>query len=242
MNEHKFEKQKFLRSLWFGLFYVILLFLIKSIETIFSLNLTRFGIFPLELKGLPGILFAPLIHGNWEHLLNNSVPLLVLTVTLFYFYREIAYKVFFLVYFIHGFWLWFFARDAYHIGASGIIYGLGTFLFVSGLIRKNSHLLAISLLVVFLYGSMVWGIFPRIEAISWEGHLTGLASGILLAFFYKQYGPAPNIGRWKNEPTDDTNSIPDTDDTYWNMVEKRTEEERTSQNDSERWTNSHFNE
>ncbi len=241
MDEHKFEKQKFLHSLGFGVFFVVLLFLIKSIETLFNFDLARYGIFPLELKGLPGIFFAPLIHGSWEHLLNNSAPLLVLTVTLFYFYRTISYKVFFLIYFIHGFWLWFFARDAYHIGASGIIYGLGAFLFVSGIIRKNSHLLAISMLVVFLYGSMVWGIFPRIVTISWEAHLTGTASGILLAFYYKQYGPAPNIGRWKHEPTDDDNdSVMTPDDEYWKMVEKRTEEERTTKNESERWTNSLF--
>ena len=233
MDEQKIEKQKFLRSLWFGLFFVILLFLIKTIETIFNLNLARHGIFPLDVKGLPGILFAPLIHGSWEHLLNNSVPLLVLTVALFYFYREIAYKVFFLVYFIHGFWLWFFARDAYHIGASGIIYGVGTFLFVSGIIRKNSHLLAISLLVAFLYGSMVWGVFPRIETVSWESHLTGVAAGILLAFYYRQYGPAPNIGRWKQEFTDDSEINSEFGEEYWKMVEKRTEEERSSENDRE---------
>ena len=233
MDEQKIEKQKFLRSLWFGLFFVILLFLIKTIETIFNLNLARHGIFPLDVKGLPGILFAPLIHGSWEHLLNNSVPLLVLTVALFYFYREIAYKVFFLVYFIHGFWLWFFARDAYHIGASGIIYGVGTFLFVSGIIRKNSHLLAISLLVAFLYGSMVWGVFPRIETVSWESHLTGVAAGILLAFYYRQYGPAPNIGRWKQEFIDDSEINSEFGEEYWKMVEKRTEEERSSENDRE---------
>jgi len=241
LDEQKFEKQKFLHSLWFGFFFIIILFLVKSFETFFDINLVRFGIFPLEPKGLLGIIFAPLIHGNWEHLLNNSAPLLVLIVTLFYFYREISYKVFFLVYFIHGFWLWFFARDAYHIGASGVIYGLGAFLFVSGLIRKNSHLLAISLLVAFLYGSMVWGIFPRIETISWEGHLTGVAAGILLAFYYRQFGPAPNIGRWKHESDDDNDSIMQPDDEYWNLIEKQTEEERSPQNDSERWTNSSLN-
>ena len=241
MDEHKLEKQKFLRSLWFGLFFTILLFLIKTIETVFDLNLGRYGIFPLEPKGLPGIIFAPLIHGSWEHLLNNSVPLLVLTVALFYFYREIAYKVFFLIYFIHGFWLWFFARDAYHIGASGIIYGLGTFLFVSGIIRKNSHLLAISLLVAFLYGSMVWGIFPRIETVSWESHLTGVAAGILLAFYYRQYGPASNIGRWKQDYIDDFETKSEFGEEYWKMVEKQTEKERSPQNDQEQWTNSSLN-
>lgn len=241
MDERKFEKQKFLNSLWFAIIYVAILFLVKVIETLFDISLAKYGVLPLEIRGLPGIIFAPLIHGSWEHLLNNSVPLLILTVTLFYFYREISYKVFFLIYFIHGFWLWFFARDAYHIGASGVIYGLGAFLFVSGIIRKNSHLLAISLLVVFLYGSMVWGIFPRIESVSWEAHLTGMASGILMAFYYKQYGPAPNIGRWKHEPMDEDDSAIQTDDEYWKMIEKRTEEERNTNNDTDYPANSYFN-
>ena len=230
MNEYKIEKRKFLHSLWFGVLLILVLFLIKIIEQLFDLRLTQFGIFPLQAEGLPGIVFAPLIHGSWEHLLHNSIPLLVLTVTLFYFYREISFKIFFLIYFIHGFWLWFFARDAFHIGASGVVYGLGAFLFVSGIIRKNTHLLAISLLVAFLYGGMLWGIFPRVETISWEAHLTGMASGILLAFYYKQYGPAPNIGRWKHETSDDESDM-QPDEEYWNMVEKRTEEERKSQNE-----------
>ena len=210
-----------------GSSFLLIIILIKTIETLFDLRFTKYGIYPLQAEGLPGILFAPLIHGSWEHLINNSIPLLILTVTLFYFYREISYKVFFLVYFIHGFWLWFFARDSYHIGASGIIYGLGAFLFVSGIIRKNTHLLALSMLVAFLYGSMVWGIFPRIETISWEAHLTGMVSGIILAYYYKQYGPAPNIGRWKHEAIEDE---PDEqpDEEYWKRVEERTEEERTS--------------
>jgi membrane associated rhomboid family serine protease len=206
------------------------LFLVKTIEILFDLNFTKFGIYPLHPEGIPGILFAPLVHGSWGHLLNNSIPLLVLTTTLFYFYREVSYKVFFLIYFIHGFWLWFFARDSYHIGSSGIIYGLGAFLFVSGIIRKNSHLLAISLLIVFLYGSMIWGIFPRIESISWEAHLTGMVSGIILAYYYKQYGPAPNIGRWKQEEIEDE-LAEQTDEEYWKKIDEQTEKERTSDND-----------
>lgn len=241
MNELKIEKQKLLLSLRFGIIFLLILYLIKTVEVLSDIQLARFGIYPLEPEGIPGILFAPLIHGSWEHLLNNSVPLLALTSALFYFYREIALKVFFLIYFVHGFWLWFFARDAYHIGASGLIYGLGGFLFVSGLIRKNSHLLAISLLVVFLYGSLIWGIFPRLETISWEAHLTGMASGIMLAFYYKQYGPAPNIGRWKLEPDEEDDSSDYYDDKYWDEIEKQTEKERGMSEDPEQRTNSFLN-
>jgi membrane associated rhomboid family serine protease len=146
---------------------------------------------------------------------------------LFYFYPSIAFKVFFLSYFIHGFWLWFFGRESYHIGASGIVYSLSAFLFVSGLIRKNTHLLAISLLVAFLYGSLVWGIFPLEENISWEAHLTGMLAGIVLAFYYKDYGPPANIKQWKTEYPDDEENIADKDD-YWNSEEFKGEENQNT--------------
>ncbi len=199
MDEHTIEKQKFIYALWYALIITLVLYLVKGAEVLFRADFSEYGIYPLNPKGLRGIFFAPLIHGSWQHLVNNSIPLFVLTLTLFYFYREIALKVFFLVFFVHGFWLWFFGRHSYHIGSSGIVYGLGSFLFVSGIIRKNTHLLAISLLVVFLYGSMVWGIFPMVETVSWEAHLTGLAAGIIFAFFYRQYGPQPNFGHWRYE-------------------------------------------
>ncbi len=221
MDDKKFEKVKFFHSLWFPLLFVAILWLVKGVEIISDGDFSAYGLYPLDIKGLRGILFAPFIHGNWEHLVNNSIPLFILCLTLFYFYSEISYKVFFLIFFIHNFWLWFFAREAYHIGASGIIYGLGAFLFVSGIIRKNSHLLAISMLVAFLYGSMVWGIFPLEEGISWEGHLTGMAAGIILALYYKRYGPPPNFGKWKYEDTEDDTEF--YEEEYWNIEDENIE-------------------
>jgi membrane associated rhomboid family serine protease len=217
------EKSEILRSLWFPLLFVSLIWLVKIIEIFSGFDFEFLGIFPRELNGLRGIVFFPLIHANWQHLINNTIPLFVLTWALCYAYRPIAFKVFFLLYFVHGFWLWIIGREAYHIGASGIIYGLGTFLFVSGIIRKNSNLLAVSLLVAFLYGSMVWGIFPYEEYISWEGHLTGLVAGLVLAFYYKNYGPPPNIRQWANagenenyEDETDAEDETEEEEAYWN--------------------------
>lgn len=221
MEDRKFEKVKFLHSLWFPLLFLAILWLVRGVEIISDADFSDFGLYPLDLTGLRGILFAPFIHGSWEHLLNNSIPVFVLCLTLFYFYSDISYKVFILIFFIHNFWLWFFGREAYHIGASGMIYGLGAFLFVSGIIRKNKHLLAISLLVAFLYGSMVWGIFPLEEGISWEGHLTGLVAGIILAFYYKQHGPPPNFGKWKYEDTEEENEF--YEEEYWNIEDENHE-------------------
>ncbi len=190
MIDHENDKKRLLISFIFPFLFVVLIWAIKVIEVITNSSFTHLGIYPLHPEGLIGIITGPLIHGDWKHIFNNTFPILFLSWALFYFYRDISYKVFFLIYFIAQFWLWFFnVRPAWHIGASGLIYGLAAFLFLSGIIRKNKNLLAISLLVVFLYGSLVWGIFPIKEHISWEGHLTGLIAGIILAFYYKDFGP-----------------------------------------------------
>lgn len=190
MQAEQDDKKHLLLSLIFPLGFVILLWIIKFCELYFELNLSSFGIYPLHAKGLPGIITSPLIHADWKHLTNNSIPLLFMGWGIFYFYKEIAWKVYLLVYLSSQIWMWFFfVRPAWHIGASGLVYGFGAFLFVSGIIRRNKSLMAISLLVAFLYGSMVWGILPIEEHISWEGHLMGLFSGIIIAFYYKNYGP-----------------------------------------------------
>ena len=225
------EKSEILHSIWFPLLFISILWVVKIIESLTGTDFGYLGLVPLDLKGARGILFFPFIHASWQHLINNTIPLFVLTWTLFYFYRTIAFKVFFLIFFIHGFWLWFMGRTAFHIGASGLIYGLGSFIFVSGIIRKNTHLLAISLLVAFLYGGMVWGILPLEEFISWEGHLTGLVAGLILAFYYKNFGPSANLGRWKNideeeeeNKTEEDHEVPD-EEAYWNSPEWKDKEE-----------------
>jgi len=169
----------------------------------------RYGLFPLKIKGLLGILTSPLIHADFKHLADNSVPLFFLSLAIFYFYREIAYKIFFIIYFVSGILVWFVGREAYHIGASGLIYGFASFLFVSGVLRKNVSLLAISLLVTFLYGSLVWGILPYDYKISWESHLMGAVTGIVLAVLYRDKGPEREKYSWETEeetPEDDNQS------------------------------------
>jgi membrane associated rhomboid family serine protease len=149
-------------------------------------------VFPRRISGLKGIIFSPMIHGDWKHLVDNSLPLFFLSLALFYFYRDIAYRIWFLIYFIGGILLWAVGREAHHIGASGVIYGLAAFLFVSGVIRKVRSLMAISLLVVFWYGGMVWGLLPFDYEVSFEAHITGAISGILLALLYRDQGPSPD--------------------------------------------------
>lgn len=187
------EKKQFILSLVFPGFFLFLLWFFKFIEFGLETDLSFLGIYPLKLHGLKGIITAPLVHADLKHLFDNSIPVFFLSLALFYFYREVSYQVFFLAYLSTGLFVWLVGREAYHIGASGIIYSLAAFLFVSGILRKNRNLLAISLLVTFLYGSMIWGLLPYDYKISWESHLMGAITGVALAFIYRKYGPEPDI-------------------------------------------------
>ena len=131
------------------------------------------------------------------------MPLIQRSLALYYFYRDIAYRIWVLIYFISGLLLWGIGRQAYHIGSSGLIYGLAAFLFISGILRKVRSLMAISLLVVFWYGSLVWGLLPFDYQISFEAHLTGAVSGIFLSVFYRKQGPEPDISKLEDEPEEE---------------------------------------
>lgn len=193
------EKRKFVHSIIFPSLFIFVLLVIKLIETVNNTNFGFLGVYPRELKGLPGILFFPLIHGNFKHLIDNSLSLFFLATGVFYFYNKVAFKVFFTLYLIPGIMVWIIGRSSYHIGASGLIYGLASFLFFSGIIRQNANLLAISLLVIFLYGSMVWGIFPYRYDISWEGHLAGGLTGFVLSVIYRNIGPPSTVKKWEED-------------------------------------------
>ena len=186
------EQKRFFYSLVFPGFFLLVLWAIKFYEFSMELSFVEAGVYPRKFSGLKGLLFSPLIHGDWKHLIDNSMPVLLLSVALFYFYRDIAYKIWILIYFIGGILLWGVGRQAYHIGASGLIYGLAAFLFLSGIIRKVRSLMAISLLVVFWYGSMVWGLLPFDFKVSFEAHITGAVAGVVLALVYRHEGPEPD--------------------------------------------------
>lgn len=199
----KYEKKRLIHSLIFPLFFVFVLVMMKIVESGFDLDFSHFGIYPLKVKGLKGILFSPLVHADYRHLVDNCLPLLILSFALFYFYHTLGYKIFFLNYLMVGIWVWAGGRSGYHIGASGLVYGLASFLFFSGVIRNDIRLLAISLLVVFLYGSMIWGIFPIFPYVSWESHMLGSISGLVLAIYYRKYGPQKKIYEWELEDEDE---------------------------------------
>lgn len=162
-------------------------------QHLFAFDFYKLGVLPRTFSGLIGLIFMPFIHSKneIEHIVNNSLPAFLLISSLFYYYREIAWKVLLLGWIFTGAFLWVFAEDfgRYHIGMSGVIYFLASFLFTSGVIRRYLPLQALSLFIVFLYGSMVWGIFPMQEKVSWEGHFSGMLVGLLMAIFHRQKGP-----------------------------------------------------
>ena len=182
------------------------MWLVKAIEILFEIDFSSFGIYPLHLKGLPGIILSPMIHADLKHLMSNSIPFLVLGTIIFYFYSEPALKIILWNYLLTGFLVWLTGREAIHIGSSGLIYGMMSFLFFSGIIRKYFRLTALSLLVVFLYGSMVWGMFPGVyQNVSWEGHMMGFVSGIILAIYFRKEGPQQPVYEWLDEEDDEEN-------------------------------------
>lgn len=167
------------------LIFVMLLWVVYWVEYRFGINLNQFGIYPHSAKGLVGIVFGPFIHGSLKHLFNNSVPLFVLTSALFYFYRDIRWKVLLFGLFFTGLATWLIGRPSLHIGASGVVYMLVAFLFFKGIFSKQFQLTALALIVVFLYGGLLWYVFPIDPAISWEGHLSGFFVGLVFAFMFK---------------------------------------------------------
>ncbi len=198
----KKEKKRFLASLKLPLYFVGVLWVIKLFEVITSINLGYFGVLPRTIDGLIGILTYPLIHGDFLHLFNNSVPLIILGFITFYSYKSVAHKVLPFIWASSGILVWLFARQDYHIGASGVVYGLAFFIAFSGLFRKDLKSVALALFVVFWYGGIIWGLLPIQSGVSWEGHLFGAIAGLFCAYRYKGVD-LPEKFEWNEEPEPD---------------------------------------
>jgi membrane associated rhomboid family serine protease len=169
-------------------FYVVLIWFIYWVEIFFSYNFNKFGVYPRTFEGLRGIIFTHFIHSDTNHLFNNSIPLFVLLSSLFYFYRDLALKILVFGGLLTGLLTWAIARPSFHIGASGIVYLLFSFVFFSGIIRKHYRLVALSLIIIFLYGSMIWYVLPIKEGMSWEGHLSGFVVGFMFSILFRKKG------------------------------------------------------
>ena len=198
---NKKTQNRFLKSLLVPLTFPALMWVVFLTLSYFKVNPAGLGILPRDLTGIMGIVTAPLTHADFSHIFSNTVPLVILGWAIFFFYPKVSYKVFAIVYFLTGILVWLFARQLYHIGASGIVYAFMSFLFFSGLFRRDNKSIALALIVVFLYGGMVWGILPGQKGISWESHLFGGIAGVFAAFVLRRVDP-PKKYEWENEPDD----------------------------------------
>ena len=220
--DNKAERRKFLGSLIIPLIIVALMWLVKIIEASYGVRLSRWGVVPHTATGLFGILTLPFLHGSWEHLLSNTVPILVLGTALYYCYPTLANRVMLISWLGSGLITWCIGdTETTHIGASALVYSLNLFLIFSGFIRGNRMLIVISLIMVFLYGSFIWGMIPALaipQNISWEGHLSGALIGVLLAIFLRKEGPQKEIHHWDDDDDDDASTGPMSDDKpYWDI-------------------------
>ena len=201
--DNKADIRKFLGSLIVPLLIVAVMWAVKIIEVSLNADFGRYGVTPHTAHGLIGIITLPFLHGSWEHLLSNSVPILVLGTALYYCYPTLANRVLLITYLASGLITWCIGNpESTHIGASALVYGLNLFLIASGFIRGNRMLIVISLIMVFLYGSFIWGMIPSLaipQNISWEGHLSGAIIGVLLAIFLRKEGPQKEVYHWEDD-------------------------------------------
>ncbi len=181
------------------------LWLILFVDNILGLELTRFGLRPGSLKGLIGLLTAPLLHSGVEHLFSNTAPLIVSVTTILYLYPSSSIRVIPVIWIGSGMLAWIIGRPSLHFGVSGFVYGLLAFVFVSGILRLDMRSVAVSVLVWFLYGSMIWGVLPIRPNMSWELHLSGTILGVALAIVYRRWDVVP-VKRYEWE---DDDSVPD---------------------------------
>ena len=181
--------------------FVALLWLIQLSNWALDLGPGNLGVRPRELAGLPGILVAPLIHGGFEHLLANTPPVLVLGTTMLYLYPQSIPKVLPAVYLGPGIAVWLSGgQGSIHIGASGIVYGLASYILVAGIIRRDRRAIAAALLVCFMYGALIWGVFPIQRGVSWETHLAAAIIGVLLAIALRRLDIPPRARySWEDE-------------------------------------------
>ncbi len=188
--------------------FVALIWLIQLLNWALDLGVEDFGVRPRELAGLPGILFAPLMHSGFAHLIANSLPLLIVGTAMLYLYPSAALLVLPAVYLGPGIAVWVFARGGVHVGASGLIYGLVSYIFVAGMIRRDRRAIAASLLVSFLYGASVWGVLPIEPGVSWETHLAAAVIGLALALALRRLDIPPRRRyTWEDEKDNDADAL-----------------------------------
>lgn len=204
--------RKLLNIVFIPIVLTIIILLGFLLENGMDWDFSKAGIYPRKPEWIWTIFTFIFVHANWSHLFNNLLSFFLLSSCLFYFYRPVNLRIFVLLWFLSGIMLWVIGRESRHVGASGLIYAIAAFLLFSGLIRRHIPLIAISLVVTLIYGNMVWHIFPwKVnDPVSWEGHLTGLITGLLVAIIYRNDGPQKPVKVWEEDNIDDVSN-----DEFW---------------------------
>jgi membrane associated rhomboid family serine protease len=219
----KLDRSRILDAVFFSLFLLILCWSVFIMDEYLGYQLKQWGMRPRVWEGLRGIITIHFLHGDLEHIAQNSLALFVLNSLLFYFYRSIAFPVFLALLTISPLLLWFTGREGNHIGASVLIYAEFAFLLVSGLIRRNPILLRVALVVVLYYGSLVWYVFPVDRKVSWEGHACGFIIGLLAALWWRKQGPQRKVYQFELEP-----ELPDDENAYWKIPPQEPPQQETT--------------
>lgn len=200
------EKSSLIRSAIVPTILISIMFFIKLWEELSGNSLSQFGLYPMKVEQLYGIFTMPFLHEGWGHLWSNIVPIFFMGTILVYLYKKAALGLFGFIILLTGLFTWLIGRESYHIGASGLVYGLAFFILGSALIKREKKLMAFAMLVIFLYGSIIWGFFPQFfpeKNISWEGHLSGAISGLIAVLLFSDKGPQKPIYSWELEDEED---------------------------------------
>lgn len=180
------KQSHFYQSIRFPSIILLILWVVQIIQVASGLSLGWLGVYPRHLVGVKGIFTSPFIHSqDWMHIINNSVPLFVGLAMISFFFRRVAPQVIFLIYFLTGLGVWLFGRSVLHIGASGVVYGLISFIFWSGIFRRNVKSIVLALIILFVYSGMFLGVLPNQPGISWESHLIGGIVGIFISYMFR---------------------------------------------------------
>ncbi|OHD06831.1 MAG: rhomboid family intramembrane serine protease [Spirochaetes bacterium GWD1_27_9] len=175
-----------IRNLKIALFFVLTMWIVFIVDIVIPIDFTIFGIIPRKMEGLIGILASPFLHGSIAHIIANTIPLFILLLLVLTFYKKNSVPVIIIIIILGGFLVWLFGRNAYHIGASGLIYGLAGFLFSSGIFRRDVKSILISIAIFLFYGGLIYGILPTQKGVSWEGHLFGVLVGVFCGYIFKK--------------------------------------------------------
>lgn len=195
------SRASFRAAVFLAFAFVAVIMLIHGLGSALGLDLQRFGVHPRDAAGLAGIVAAPLLHGDFAHLMSNVLPLLVVGTAMLYLYPDASPVVLPAIYLGPGLAVWLFGRESIHIGASGLVYGLVAYVFVAGMIRRDRRAIAASMLVAFMYGALVWGVLPIKVEVSWETHLAAALIGVALAIALRGRDIPPRKRyAWEDEP------------------------------------------